>query len=175
MRLKPLPPREYVPIILFTTIILLYFQLEKTIIHSLGTVACEEITKKIVQNVFSEPHLPLVDRWHYDTCKSNMMYSKLHAEKTLPISEIMCKYMGLDESYRDACFDLISRSGVILLKKEIIPGYFKMTHNELYAHKAMYLALNIMDLILSTYECDYVEACLEMENSIKESSSTIKV
>ncbi|XP_050540302.1 MYCBP-associated protein-like [Daktulosphaira vitifoliae] len=143
--------------------------LEKTIIYSQGTIACEDITKKIVQNTFSETNLHLVDRWYYGNCKINMLYSKLHAEKNLQISQIMFKCMGLDELSRDKYFDLISCSGMILLKREIIPGYTKMTHRELNAHKAMYMTLNIMDLILNIYEHDYAEACLEIENSYYES------
>lgn len=86
----------------------------------------------------------------------------LQTENPKSIEELLCQCIRLKQSLKEKYLDLISQTAVTLLKNEIFFEHSQMTQHELNAHKTMYITMDCIDLIVSTYEPDYYEVCQEL-------------
>lgn len=93
----------------------------------------------------------------------NYLYRVTQTEKPLSIDELFSQCMRLEKSFREKYLDVISRTAVTLLNKDILPENDRMNQHELHAYKTMYVAVDCIDLLLSTYEPDFNEV-LQEEN-----------
>lgn len=141
---------------------LISFQLQKALFSEKVKNLCSKLTNKIVKNVFCDSLF--VDRYYYNDDKMNYLYRAMQSKKSLSIDELLCQCMQLEESFRENYLNLISRTAVTLLKKEVVPNHDKMTNRELNAHKTVLVAMDCIDLLLSTYEPDYDEACQKINS-----------
>lgn len=93
-------------------------------------------------------------------------------EGPVTVDELMRRCTRLERSLTDKYSDLVGRTAVTLLKNQVVcgPGVW-MTRRELNARKAVFVALNFVDLTLNAYEPDYDEAYRELKNT---SSNTNK-
>lgn len=103
------------------------------------------------------------------------LYHTLQTEDTKDIEELLYQCMQLKQSLKEKCLDLISQTAVTLLKKEIFFEHSQMTQHELNAHKTMYITMDCIDLILSTYEPDHYEVCQELcSNFVEHKPKSVK-
>ncbi|XP_029342358.1 MYCBP-associated protein-like [Acyrthosiphon pisum] len=124
------------------------------------------------ENVFLENNSSFIKKYHYHDEKMKYLYHILQTEDTKDIEELLNQCMQLKQSLKEKCLDLISQTAVTLLKKEIFFEHSQMSQHELNAHKTMYITMDCIDLILSTYEPDHYEVCQELyskfgENKLK--------
>lgn len=132
---------------------------------------CSKLTNRIVQRLFPVSKSVPVERYQFHEGKMKYLYRKLQVEKPLSIDELSSQCMQLEQSVRDEFLDLIGQTAVTLLKKEVITGHNGMTRRKLFANKTMFVALDFIDLILNTYESDYDEACLQLEQNVSGKNS----
>ncbi|VVC38463.1 Hypothetical protein CINCED_3A023853 [Cinara cedri] len=116
-----------------------------------------------------------MDQYHYHGRKMDRLYSAMHItnEGPVTIDDLMYRCTRLGRSLQDKYSELVGRTAVTLLKREMVCGHgVQMTRSELNAHKVMFVALNLVDLTLNAYESDYNEACQELLQ--KKSSISMK-
>ncbi|XP_026807747.1 uncharacterized protein LOC113550231 [Rhopalosiphum maidis] len=137
-------------------------QLQNTILSEKCNGLLNKSTSKDHQNVILEEKLSFIEKYHYHDEKMTYLYHTLQTENSKSIEELLYQCMRLKESLKEKCLNLISQTAVTLLKKEIVFEHSQMNHHELNAHKIMYITMDCIDLIISTYEFDHDEVCQEM-------------
>lgn len=106
-----------------------------------------------------------LEKYQYHDVKMNYLYHILKMEKPFGIDELLYQCMLLEQSFREKYLDLISQTAVTLLKRELFFEHDQMTQRELNASKTMYMAIDCIDLIMSTYEPDFDEVCKELNEN----------
>ncbi|XP_015364671.1 PREDICTED: uncharacterized protein LOC107162332 [Diuraphis noxia] len=109
-----------------------------------------------------------IKKYHYHDEKMEYLNHVLQTENTKSIEELLCQCMLLKESLKEKYLDLISQTAVTLLKNEIFFERSLITQHELNAHKTMYITMDCIDLIMSTYEPDHYEVCQELYKNFSE-------
>jgi len=120
------------------------------------------------ENAFLENNSSFIKKYHYHDEKMKHLYHILQSEDTKGIEGLLYQCMQLKQSLKEKCLDLISHTAVTLLKKDIFFEHSQMTQHELNAHKTMYITMDCIDLILSTYKPDHYEVCQELYNDFGE-------
>jgi len=115
-----------------------------------------------------ENNSSFIEKYHYHEEKMKYLYHVLQTENPKSIEELLRQCMRLKQSLKEKCLDLVSQTAVTLLKKEIFFEHSQMTQHELNAHKTMYIAMDCIDLIMSTYEPDHYEVCQELYKNVGE-------